>query len=187
MGLYQDICSNFLLKECTFINHLWGELSIWTLPESVSRMKSCSKSSPCSLRCKVSCQGRNSLGIVAWVVSKLDSDWLRRTLWDSSIELGDGSLRLYALVEADEANSLGDASPIGVLGAAWDVITQDAAGDDVATRGEHSLQIRLSHVLGQSRHVEICSLDGFTAGTSKGDLTQSTSLQTPGDYYYYYY
>ena len=147
-------------------------------------MKSCSQSSPCSLRCKVSCQGRNGLGVVAGVVSKLDSDWLCRPLWDCSIELGDGSLCLNTLVKPNEANTFGNASAIGILGATRDVITQDSAGDDVATRGEHSLKIRLSHVLGQSRHVEICSLDGFTAGTSKGDLTQWQSLQTFRDYYY---
>ena len=64
---------------------------------------------PGRLGCKVGGQGGQGLGIVAGVVGELHRDGLRGSLGDRSIELLDGPLGLDSLIEADEANSLGEA------------------------------------------------------------------------------
>ena len=83
-------------------------------------MKSSTQSSPGSLGSKVGCQRWNRLGVVAGVVSELDSDGLRGTLRDGSVQLGDGSLRLDSLIKPDESNTLGDTSHRSLLRTTWE-------------------------------------------------------------------
>ena len=53
-----------------------------------------------------------------------------------------------------------------------DVVAEYPGRDDVAARREQPLQVRLSHVLGQARHVQVGALDGLAAGASVRNLAQ---------------
>ena len=72
-------------------------------------MQSSAERSPGRLRGKVGCQGRDGFGVVAGVVGKLDSDWLRGTLGDGPVQLLDGALGLNALVKPNETHTFGKA------------------------------------------------------------------------------
>ena len=60
-------------------------------------------------RRQVGGERRHGLGVVRRVVGELDRDGLGRPLGDGPVELRDGPLGLNALVEADEADALGQA------------------------------------------------------------------------------
>ena len=81
-------------------------------------MESSSESPPGGLGRQVCRQGRDGLCIVAGVVGELDRDGLGGSLWDGSIELLYGSLRLNSLVKTDEADSFRKAWNRTLLGAA---------------------------------------------------------------------
>jgi len=97
-------------------------------------------------------RGHPGLAVVAGVVGELHRDGVRRALWHGPVQLLDGPVRLYALVEPDEAHAF--AKP-------GDVVAEDARGDDGAELAEHVLQVLLSHALGQPRHVQVGALDGL--------------------------
>ena len=63
---------------------------------------------PGGLRGEVGGEGRDGLGVVAGVVGELDGDGLGGALGHRPVQLLDGPLGLDALVEADEAHSLGE-------------------------------------------------------------------------------
>lgn len=76
------------------------------VPEAVGRVVNGARKP--SLRGEVGSQGRDSLGVVAWIVGELDGDGLRCPLRNSVVQMLDGPLSLDALVEADEANAFGE-------------------------------------------------------------------------------
>ena len=63
---------------------------------------------PGRLRGEVGGEWRDGLGVVAGVVGELDRDGLGGALGHRTVQLLDGALGLDALVEADEAHSLGE-------------------------------------------------------------------------------
>ena len=168
-------------------------------------MKSCPQSSPGSLGCQVSRQGRNGFCIVTRIVGELHRYGLRGSLRDRSIELLNGSLSLNTLVKTDEAHTFREAGNRTLLRAAWkremwceseeyglqlvyywtwNVITQYPAGNDVPTGGEQSLKVRLGHVLREAGHVEVGALDGLAAWPGEryleGNIGQSGLARTGG-------
>ena len=104
-------------------------------------MKSCPQGSPGCLRCQVGCQGRNGFCIVTGIVGEFHRDGLRGSLRDRSIELLDGSLRLYSLVEPNEANSLGEAWNRALLGAACKNINKS----DCLGRNYPDIELKLAN------------------------------------------
>ena len=50
------------------------------------------------------------------------------------------------------------------------IVAEDAAGDDVAAGAEESLEVRLCHVLGEARDIEVGTLDGLATGPGVGNL-----------------
>ena len=93
---------SFASLKCAFI-HPTRETVI--LPKSTSGVQGCPESSTSSLRCKISSKRGYSLGIVAWVVGKFNSNGLCGAFWNGTIELLDGPLSFNALIESDESNA----------------------------------------------------------------------------------
>ena len=117
MGMKTQSCDGTVLY-CTvlYCTVLYSLVSL--LPKPASRVQGGPQGSPGRLRCQVGRQGRDGLCIVTRVVGELHRDRLRGPLRNGSIELLYGSLRLYSLVEPNEANSLGEAWNRALLGAA---------------------------------------------------------------------
>lgn len=60
-----------------------------------------------ALRRKVSREGRNSFGVVTWVVGKLDRDGLGSSLRHGVVQMLNGALSFDPLIEPHEADAFG--------------------------------------------------------------------------------
>ena len=69
-------------------------------------------------------------------------------------------------VVTDKAEDVAEVAPT------CHIVTKDAAGDDVATGAEESLEVGLCHVLGEAGDVEVGTLNGLAARPGVGDLCQ---------------
>ena len=102
---------HFLAPKLSFPFFPLPLINFLCLPESPGWMKAaCSKGSSGCLRGRqVGCQWRHGLGVVTWVVGKLDGDWLSWAFRESPIQFLDGPLGLDSLVKTDEAHTFGKA------------------------------------------------------------------------------
>ena len=88
-----------------------GKWRKWYVPQSaccmMNRSSEASSCCRCLRGCKVGCQGRKSLRIVARIVGEFDCYRLRGALWNGSVQFLDGPLCLHSLIESNKSHTFG--------------------------------------------------------------------------------
>lgn len=71
-------------------------------------MQSPTEGSSGCLGCQIGCQWRNGFGIVTRIICKLDGNSFCGALRNGAVQLLNGSLGFYTLIETDETNTFGE-------------------------------------------------------------------------------